>query len=236
MPTLTLKFKGNVIREYPLGPEQSMTIGRNDSNVIVIENLAVSSHHAKIDTVGDGFLLTDLKSKNGCFVNERMVSTHWLQDGDVIHIGKHVLTFVYGPDESRPVTDPANLDKTMVMDAGQYRDMLNRDNGTVAELRKAEQEPVGVLSFLSGGEGEVELDKKLTKIGKDASADIRLTGMTIGQTAATISRRPNGYYLSYVGGFAKPRINGKSVKESAPLNEFDIVEIGSAKLQFFTRE
>ena len=47
---------------------------------------------------------------------------------------------------------------------------------------------MGVLSFLSGAEGEVELIKKLTKIGKNASSDIVVSGLTIGQTAATISK------------------------------------------------
>ncbi|QTA78003.1 FHA domain-containing protein [Desulfonema limicola] len=78
----------------------------------------------------------------------------------------------------------------------------------------------------------MELIKKLTKIGKNASSDIIVSGLTIGQTAATISKRPNGYHLSYVGGLAKPKINGKTVKESVLLNQFDTIEIGSVKMQF----
>ena len=61
----------------------------------MIENLAVSGHHAKIDSVGDGFVLIDLQSKNGSFVNEQMINSHWLKDGDVINIGKHSLIFHY---------------------------------------------------------------------------------------------------------------------------------------------
>ena len=53
MPTLTLKFKENVISEYMIETGQSMTVGRREGNDIVIENLAVSSHHIKIDSVGD---------------------------------------------------------------------------------------------------------------------------------------------------------------------------------------
>jgi len=54
----------------------------------------------------------------------------------------------------------------------------------------------------------------------------------IGKTAATISKRPKGYYLSYVGGVAKPKVNDVAVKESVLLNEFDIIELGSVKMQF----
>ena len=55
----------------------------------------------------------------------------------------------------------------------------------------------------------------------------------MGQTACTISQRPNGYSLSFVEGMTKPKVNGQQVKESVMLNEFDNIEIGNVKLQFF---
>ena len=86
MPNITLKFKDNVIGRYPIGKGKSLTIGRRRDNDIFIDNLAVSGHHAKIDAVGEAFVLVDLQSKNGSFVNEQLVSSHWLKDGDVIKI------------------------------------------------------------------------------------------------------------------------------------------------------
>ena len=62
-----------------------------------------------------------------------------------------------------------------------------------------------------------------------------VSGLMVGGTAATISKRPNGYSLSYVEGMAKPKVNGKAVKESVMLKEFDEIEIGSVKLQFFVK-
>ena len=53
-----------------------------------------------------------------------------------------------------------------------------------------------------------------------------------GKTAATISKRPKGYYLSYVGGMTKPKVNSVVVKESVLLKEFDTIEIGPLKAQF----
>ena len=84
MPTLTLTFKDNTIATYRIEEGQSITIGRKESNNVPIENLAVSGHHAKIDSVGEGYLMTDLQSKNGSFVNKELVSSHWLKDGDNI--------------------------------------------------------------------------------------------------------------------------------------------------------
>jgi len=78
----------------------------------------------------------------------------------------------------------------------------------------------------------VEIKKKLFKIGKSVSSDLVVSGLMVGQTSATISKRPNGYSLSYVEGMSKPKVNGNAVKESVMLKEFDVIEIGSAKLQF----
>jgi hypothetical protein len=232
MPTLTLTFKDNTIATYRIEEGQSITIGRKESNSVPIENLAVSGHHAKIDSVGEGFLLTDLQSKNGSFVNKELVSSHWLKEGDNILIGKHTLIFTYDEDEKKPDEVTGTMDQTMVMDTDKYRDMLAQAIPK-AEAKAEAKEAVGMLSYLSGGEGEIKLTKKLTKIGKSSSSDIVVSGFMVGKTSVTISRRPQGYSLSYVEGKA-PKVNGAAVKASVSLKEFDEIEVGSAKLQFYT--
>jgi len=61
-------------------------------------------------------------------------------------------------------------------------------------------------------------------------------GLFVGRTSVTISKRPDGFYLSYVGGLSRPKLNDKTVKQSAILNDLDIIDIGSTKLQFFTQK
>jgi hypothetical protein len=234
MPIITLKFRDTKIQDFTLAEGMNLTIGRRDTNDVVIENLAVSGMHAKIDSIDKGYLLTDLKSKNGTFVNGQLISTHWLGHGDTISVGKHTLVFAYQEGEERAPASGEAMDKTMVMDTDKYRDMLSK-SGTSAAGKARKETSVGVLSFLAGGEGEFEIRKKLIKIGKDSTSDIVIGGFMTGKTAATISKRPNGYYLSYVGGMAKPKLNDVVVKESAQLNEFDVIEIGSAKMQFVYR-
>lgn len=231
MPLITLKFKDTKIKDFPLEEGRSLTIGRRDINDVIIENLAVSGMHAKIDSIDKGFLLTDLKSKNGTFVNGQLIATHWLGHGDTVNIGKHTLVFTYTEGEQQSDTQTGSMDKTMVMDTDKYRDMLSKSSSNVAsKIRQSES--TGVLSFLSGSEGDFEIKKKLVKVGKDASSDIVIGGLMTGKTAFTISKRPKGYYLSYVGGMAKPKVNDVPVKESILLNEFDTIEIGSVKMQF----
>lgn len=235
MPVLTLKFKDRTLRKYRIEEKQSLTIGRLEENDVAIENLAVSGYHARIDSMGDGFLLTDLKSKNGTFVNEDRVVSHPLKDTDVIMIGKHTLAFNYVAVETKPEESTPKMDQTMVLDTEKHREMMGQvDPPPVAQGEKTKEEKpqVGALSMLGGATGEVRLGKKLTKIGKDPSSDIVAGGLFTGKTAATISQRPNGYYISYVGGIAKPKINGLAIKESIRLKEFDMIEVGSIKMQF----
>ncbi|ACL04171.1 FHA domain-containing protein [Desulfatibacillum aliphaticivorans] len=229
MPTLTLKFKDNIIAEYPVKTGQSLTIGRLSDNNVVVENLAVSGHHAKLDSVGDGYLLTDLQSKNHTFVNAQMITSHWLKHGDVVTVGKHTLLFTDQEGAAKvPEGAGGDMDKTMVMDTSDHRQMVAKS----APAESAAAPAMAMLSYLSGGEGEIPLSKKLFKIGKAATNDIVVGGLLMGQTAATISQRPNGYFIAFVGGRVKPKVNGEVVKDTIKLNDFDTIEVGSAKMQF----
>jgi pSer/pThr/pTyr-binding forkhead associated (FHA) protein len=240
MPTLTLKFKNDPIALFNLEEGRSLKIGRKVDNDVIINNLAVSGYHAKIDSVGDAFVFVDLQSKNGSFINEKLVNSHWLQDGDVISVGKHALLFSYSNEESRPDDRPSEMDKTMVMDTNDYRSMMKKSLPTEpppesppAPPPKPEKRKAGYLNYLSGGKGHVRLRSKTTKIGKDSSSDILIKGMTIGKVAATIKRTRDGYVFRYVDGFTKPRINDQRVTDEAViLNESDIIKIGSIKMQF----
>jgi len=78
------------------------------------------------------------------------------------------------------------------------------------------------------------LTKKLIKIGKAHSSEIKLSGLFMPSTVATISRRPSGYIIAPTGG--KVKINGEVIKDSVQLKDFDTIEVGSYKLQFYEKE
>ena len=238
MPNLTLKYKDTKLQEFRLQKGHSLTIGRRKNNDVVIENLAVSGHHAKIDSVADGFVLVDLQSKNGSFVNEQLINSHWLKNEDVISIGKHSLVFFYSEDEVMPDNDSDEMEKTMVIDTSQHRNMMKKNNSKIPKPRTKsnKNEILGVLAYLAGGNGKIKLNGKITKLGKHPTSDIVVKGLFVGRTSVTISRRPDGFYLSYVGGLSRPKLNDKTVKQSAILNDLDIIDIGSTKLQFFIQK
>lgn len=236
MARLILTFNKQVIKEYPFLKE-SVTIGRQDENTIVIDNLAVSSYHARIDKAGDDFILTDLQSTNGTFVNDNKVSSHKLTHGDNIVIGKHVILFVA---TGKAMSDAEaigkmDLNRTMMLDTAKQRELLAKQKAAPKPAQVPEK--VGVVTSVDGSNlGEFELQKKLTKIGKAETSEIRLSGLLMRATAATISRRPSGYTISYAGGMSKLKVNGDVVKDSVLLKDFDTIEIGSYKFQFYLKE
>lgn len=76
------------------------TIGRDAANTIVIPDGSVSSKHARVIKTADGFVLEDLNSRNGTFVNgERVTGTTLLNDNDVVRFGRVILTFNAATEE-----------------------------------------------------------------------------------------------------------------------------------------
>ena len=76
------------------------TIGRDTTNTIVIADPSVSSKHARVVRTPDGFILEDLNSRNGTFVNgERVTGTTLLNDNDVVRFGRVILTFNAATEE-----------------------------------------------------------------------------------------------------------------------------------------
>ncbi len=149
MPVLKLKFKDTVQEEYPLVSGQTLTIGRSESNDIVINNMSVSGLHARIDSVSATYMLTDLESTNGTFVNEQLISTHILRNNDVILIGKHELVF----DRSDIDALPSDLqedddEKTRYLDTAQYRNLINKNLGKPTDEDKPSIQPSKKDSFL----------------------------------------------------------------------------------------
>ncbi len=66
-------------------------IGRNEDNDIVIPDRTVSTFHALINREGDKFLLQDLGSTNGVFLNQKKIKKHNLKTNDKIKLGAAIL-------------------------------------------------------------------------------------------------------------------------------------------------
>lgn len=73
-----------------------LTIGRDESNQIRLNDSEVSRRHAEIRGSGDEIELLDLSSSNGAYVNNEKVSQHLLRTGDQVLLGRTLLLFTAG--------------------------------------------------------------------------------------------------------------------------------------------
>jgi pSer/pThr/pTyr-binding forkhead associated (FHA) protein len=108
MARLIVEHNSQVLKDYSFG-KKSVTVGRSDDNTIVLDDLAVSSYHARVDRKGVDYILTDLQSTNGTFLNNTSVVSHRLAHGDRIVMGEYTLLFV-GTEMAKVYAEEEKLD------------------------------------------------------------------------------------------------------------------------------
>lgn len=79
-------------QEFPLD-DSILKIGRSKENNIALDGLMVSRFHAEIRSQDGNFVLRDLDSTNGSYVNDQRIAEHVLEAGDQIQIGENLLVF-----------------------------------------------------------------------------------------------------------------------------------------------
>jgi signal transduction histidine kinase len=78
------------INEILLGAEV-VTLGRDNTNHVMLPDLSVSRVHAQIEPTGNFYVIRDAGSTNGTFVNEILARVHVLTAGDTLRLGKFLL-------------------------------------------------------------------------------------------------------------------------------------------------
>jgi hypothetical protein len=111
MAKLILSVDGQVLKEFTLSKERTL-IGRKPHNDIQIDNLAVSGEHAAIITILNDSFIEDLGSTNGTMVNGKPIKKHFLQNNDVVEIGKHKLKYF---NDAPTAATAADFEKTMII-------------------------------------------------------------------------------------------------------------------------
>jgi pSer/pThr/pTyr-binding forkhead associated (FHA) protein len=251
MAKLILSMDGLVLKEIALTKERT-TIGRKPHNDIQIDNLAVSGEHAVIVTILQDSFLEDLGSTNGTVVNGQPIKKHFLQNNDIIELGKYKLKYVNEAVAGQ--AKAADFEKTMVLRPGSVKaptaapaasaaapvaaaagarnlsDTLAGQSVTAAPVAPpkpaAAPQKNAALQLLSGANAGKELDltKPLTTLGKP------------GVQVAVITRRPQGFFITHVEGASFPVVNGKTLDAQAhSLNDHDVIELAGVKMEFFLK-
>jgi hypothetical protein len=265
---LILSMDGTVIKEFPLNKDR-MTIGRYSHNDIVIDNLAVSGEHAAVVTILHDSFLEDLDSTNGLAVNGTLTKKHFLQNNDLIEIGKYRLKYL---NDQVSQASLADFERTMLLRTPLKPAVPNpaasnpaASNPAASNIEKSNEpasptsmgveksarfEPstpvphvqavaaaapsqvlqaesvhrAAVVQILTGPNAgkELELVKNLTTLGKP------------GLQVAVLTRRPQGFYITYVEGEHFPLVNGKALNnQPQQLNDHDVIELAGIKMEFY---
>jgi hypothetical protein len=126
----------------PLDGRKAVVIGRSRSCDLRLPENDASRRHAEIVPVRGGFVVRDLGSTNGTFVNGEQVQERQINAGDRIQIGSATLTFcMVGAIESACID--AGDEKTVMMERPSEKDVFQ---GDLAEIP-----PFAVLQVLEMG-------------------------------------------------------------------------------------
>ena len=252
MAKLILSVDGTVLKEISLAKERT-TLGRKPHNDIQVDNLAVSGEHAAIITILNDSFIEDLNSTNGTLVNGKPIKKHFLQNNDVIEIGKHKLKYF---NDTPVQSAAADFERTMIIRKPSAAALMAAPpsppplpggtpppdtmtnlrpmaaGATPTEAPAAPAPAPAVASVVH--EAAIQV---LSGAAAGRSLDLVKNLTTVGKPGvqvAVITRRPNGFFITHVEGTSFPTINGATLGGQAQqLNDHDLIEIAGVKMEFF---
>lgn len=94
-------------KRFALNGEEVLLVGRAPNAEIVLSDADVGWRHCQVRKQGERFVLTDLRSPAGTYVNGMRSAERWLEDRDQVGIGKTVLMFRSGATGAEEAAAPA---------------------------------------------------------------------------------------------------------------------------------
>ena len=262
MAKLILSVDGTVLKEITLNKERT-TLGRKPHNDIPVDNLAVSGEHAAIITILNDSFIEDLNSTNGTLVNGKPIKKHFLQNNDVIEIGKHKLKYF---NDAPLAASAGDFEKTMIIRRPAAAapaavppppvPSLPPVHGGGASLSDTHTNMKPLVSAASPPPLPASPPPPPAPHAHDPNSPARdsaiqvLSGAAAGRTldlvknlttigkpgvqVAVITRRPTGFFITHVEGAVFPTINGVALGGQAKqLADHDLIEIAGVKMEFF---
>ena len=221
MPNPAAKFDirkdQTLIREFPLS-QNEVNLGRSpDNHLVLSEDLSVSRHHAQIKYSGNAYVVTDLNSSDGTYVNGIQLAPHTprsLVAGDQVRIGNYELIFsASAPVPVRPTVSAAAQKTTIsgVPDVGvgspptqaRHLDLKGRDTFT---------------------------------LGRDPLNDMAVNHPSVSRFHAQIKNQNGSYIVVDLNSTNGTFLNGKQIVGHHPLRVGDTIRVGPTSLVFNLNE
>jgi ABC-type multidrug transport system ATPase subunit/pSer/pThr/pTyr-binding forkhead associated (FHA) protein len=197
--SIRVKFDG---REFTFTGRDPLTIGRNEQSTLQSADKRVSRIHARLQQEGDTWVLTDLGSSNGTYIEGRRVTRVDIRVAVMVRLGD--------PREGVPLelepTEPP-LDATALRQA-------------------ADESTDGDKTAIIGALSAVHEVGKTVRIGRAGDNDVVLGDLSVSRHHAELHvDQGRGYQLIDLGAVNGTFLNGRRVQEAYPV-EGDLIGIG----------
>jgi len=226
MPKVTLVAERRPLKVYDLnGPV--MRIGRGEGMDVVIDNVSVSRRQAEIRLEGDHWVVRDLGTGNGTFLNgERVDGDRALKPGDELSFGKFSLFFDHVPAE--PVVEVRTAPATNAQSTGTL--LLQPEE--MAKLRQAmAQKRQAQLQWeASGKKGVYYLTNGSTVVGRTELCDLQVP-IRGPKQHILIVRDGSNCEVRNLSWWYGMKVNGESSRR-ATLQSGDRIDVGGLRLTF----
>jgi len=193
------------------------TIGRAEENTVRLTERNISRRHARLTKPGERWLLLDLTSYNGCYVNGQRVSEkHEIVHGDLVQLGDYRLQIL---DDS--ILDPVSFDKAVTMPAApRSQALLGQPDRLVM-----------VIGPTVGAEFPLTQDRPLV-VGRGEECDVSINHPSVSRVHAEIQPLGDGRYEIVDRESANGvRVNGVELPRTL-LDARDMIELGDVILKF----
>jgi len=207
MAKLTVFFKDKAIHSS-LFEQGIVHIGRDETNDLTIDSLAVAPAHAVIVVRGNDYTIKQLNDEFPLVINGKKIKTCNLNNNDAISMGKHDIIF-----------------NTAEFAESSANSLIDEDIKSLNEEIEGELHiPAANLQIMNGiNIGKIlQLKKPMTRLGRDGSGVI------------AISKRKEGYFVSVLENNGIITVNNAPLNDkSLKLKTNDVLVIDNTSLQFF---
>ena len=230
MAEWALMLNNKVIKSFQMTEGAKITIGRGTDADIVIDNTGVSRLHSSFELKNDIYLLSDLGSLNGTFVNgKKITSMASVSEEDFIEISKFRLMVVSHEEHATPMSSTDFMDE----DEETVFVSKRKSKSTKTQAIKGRYKIRLVVVEGDASVAEVGLDGKSSiKIGKDSSCDLVISGFFVAKAQCYIMNRDGNFFIVPQRSWVATRLNGLKFKEEHLLRKGDIIEIKKVKIRF----
>ena len=255
MAKFVVFYNNELLKTYELD-EPVVSIGRLPENTISIANMGVSRRHVKIEEDTDhSYVLSDLNSLNGTYVNGKRIKKVMLQSGDKISIGKYSILYEEGNGTTSEGVTQQQADSVNKQAPKEYigaaADLTYVHRTTEPRMRPVpdaknpstghydgrtievphEKDSGGAVLIETNKHVVYKIDKQYMSMGSSEEDDIFISGFMVSEHQVSIEIQEDGIHITSTKLMGKMKINGKP-KRTHILQHKDRIEVGSNTFRF----